>query len=185
MINHELISFTETEVNCADDDHMSSVNRRDFICRSDQVRTSLTPSLPQPVKFPGWKMHERACKLYIFRSYNTYFQCCVSIKKSFHMPVRKRRQKELRVYIFALLLLVFKWHHGSEGVNVCRNVALAEATTRSNPVTAVVCNTPAVCLAGVVQVRVYIIITSWANLSWLCVPKDRKNRRGYTTRNSN
>ena len=30
----------------------------------------LTPSLPQPVKFPGWMMHGRACKQYIFRSYN-------------------------------------------------------------------------------------------------------------------
>ena len=32
----------------------------------------LTPSLPQPVAFPGWKTHGRAaCKEYIFRSYNT------------------------------------------------------------------------------------------------------------------
>ena len=27
--------------------------------------------LPQPVKFPGSKMHVRACKQYISRSYNT------------------------------------------------------------------------------------------------------------------
>ena len=32
------------------------------------------------------------------------------------MPERKRRQKGLRVSNFALLLVVFKWHHGSEGV---------------------------------------------------------------------
>ena len=31
----------------------------------------LTPSLPQPVKFPGWKMHRHACKQYIFRSHST------------------------------------------------------------------------------------------------------------------
>ena len=42
MINHELISFTETEVNCADDDHMSSVNRRDFICRLIKSEFSYT-----------------------------------------------------------------------------------------------------------------------------------------------
>ena len=30
----------------------------------------LTPSLPQPVTFPGKKLHERACKQYMFRSYN-------------------------------------------------------------------------------------------------------------------
>ena len=29
----------------------------------------LTPSLPQPGKFPGWKMERRACKQYIFRSF--------------------------------------------------------------------------------------------------------------------
>ena len=37
--------------------------------------------------------------------------------KILHMTVRKRRQKVLRVSNFALLLVVFKWHHGSEGVN--------------------------------------------------------------------
>ena len=37
---------------------------------------SLTPSLPQPVKFPSWMMHGHACKQYIFRSYNVYFRCC-------------------------------------------------------------------------------------------------------------
>ena len=31
----------------------------------------LAPLLPQPVKFPGWKMHTRTCKQYTFRSYNT------------------------------------------------------------------------------------------------------------------
>ena len=35
----------------------------------------LTPSLPEPVKCSGWKMHRNACKQYIFRSYNFYFQC--------------------------------------------------------------------------------------------------------------
>ena len=30
----------------------------------------LTPSLPQPVKISGWKMHGRACKQYISRFYN-------------------------------------------------------------------------------------------------------------------
>ena len=31
----------------------------------------LTPSLSQPVKFPGWKVHGCACKQSIFQSYNT------------------------------------------------------------------------------------------------------------------
>ena len=76
----------------------------------------LTPSLPHPIKFPGWKMQRRACKQYIFWSYNTYFQCYTFLWKSFHMPVRKK--KGLKVSHVALLLVVFKWLHGSEEVNV-------------------------------------------------------------------
>ena len=83
----------------------------------DVHRSPLTPSLPQPVKFPGWKMHVRASKQYIFRSYKIWFQCYALWWKSFHMPVRKRRQKQLRVLNFALLLVVLKWRHGSEVVN--------------------------------------------------------------------
>ena len=29
---------------------------------------NLFQSMPQPVKFPGWKMHGRACKQYTFRN---------------------------------------------------------------------------------------------------------------------
>ena len=44
-------------------------------------------------------------------------QCCALKKqKNFHMQVRKRKHKGLRVSGFALLVVVFKWHHGSEGV---------------------------------------------------------------------
>ena len=60
----------------------------------------LTPSLPLPVKFPGWKMNGRSCKQYIFRSYNIYFQCCVFWWKSCHMPVRKRKEKDLSLSTF-------------------------------------------------------------------------------------
>ena len=53
-------------------------------------------------------MHGRACKQYIFQSYNTStFNAMRFDKKSFHMPVRKRKQKGLRVSNFALLLVVF------------------------------------------------------------------------------
>ena len=33
------------------------------------------------------------------------------------MPVQERRQTDLRVLNFAILGVVFKRHHGSEGVN--------------------------------------------------------------------
>ena len=50
-----------------------------------------------------------------------YFQCYAFWWKSFHMPVqkrkkKKRRKKGLRVSNFALLLVVYKWHAGSERV---------------------------------------------------------------------
>ena len=80
----------------------------------------LTPSLPQPVKFPGWMMRGRACKEYIFLSY-IYFQFNAFWWKSFYMPVQKRRPKGLRVSNFALLWVVFKWPHGSEGVKHTMN----------------------------------------------------------------
>ena len=76
----------------------------------------LTPSLPQPVKCLGWRMHGRTCKQAIFWSCNIYFRCYAFWWKSFHLPVWKIRQKGLRVSNFTLLWVVFKWHHGSEGV---------------------------------------------------------------------
>ena len=82
---------------------------------------SLTPSLPQPVKFPGWKMRGRACKPYIFRSYNTSTFSAMRLDKNpFTRRCEKRMQKGVRVWDFALLWLVFKWRHGSEGVNLRR-----------------------------------------------------------------
>ena len=81
------------------------------------IEQALTPSLPQPVNFPGCMMHGCACKQNIVRSYNTYFQCYAFWWKSFHLPVRRRRQKDLRVSNFAPLLVLFKWRRGREGVN--------------------------------------------------------------------
>ena len=78
----------------------------------------LTPSRPQPLKFAGWKIYGRACKQYIFRSYSTstFGATRFDKKKYFHRPVRKRRQKGFKVSNFALLWVVFNWHHGGEGV---------------------------------------------------------------------
>ena len=82
----------------------------------------LTPSLPQPVKCLGWKLHERACKQYIFWSYNICSQCFAYSRLSFHMPVQKRKQKGgLRVWNFTLPSVVFKRHNGSEKVKPDNN----------------------------------------------------------------
>ena len=68
----------------------------------------LAASLLPPVAFPGWGMHGCASKQY------NYFRILQHIYDS-HASA-KRRQKGLRVSSFALLFVVFKWHHGSEGV---------------------------------------------------------------------
>ena len=60
----------------------------------------LTPLLPQPVTFPGWKMHARPCKQYSGKT-------------------NKQTNKRLKVWInFRFLVVVFKRRDGSEGVNV-------------------------------------------------------------------
>ena len=75
----------------------------------------LTTSLPQHVQFPGWKMHGRACIQYIFWSHNTStFNVYVLMKVLSRASAEKKTK---RVSNFALLLAVFKWLHGSEGVN--------------------------------------------------------------------
>ena len=58
----------------------------------------LTPSLPRPVKFPGWKTHWRACKQYIFRSCSTSISTqCVSMKiLSLSHASAKQRTKRLQ-----------------------------------------------------------------------------------------
>ena len=92
------------------------------VCRAKSLtqfwrhRCVLTPSLPQSVKFPGWKMHGRACKECIFQSYSTSASNAVHFDENPFTYQVKRRQKGSRVSNFALLLVVFKWHHGSEGV---------------------------------------------------------------------
>ena len=81
----------------------------------------LTASLPQPVKFMGWKVHVHACKHYIFWSCNIYLQCYAFWRNSLQIPMpkkKKKKKKGWRVWDFTLLLVVFKWHHGSERVNI-------------------------------------------------------------------
>ena len=67
---------------------------------TESLQNHFNPSLPPPVKFLGWKTQGRACKQYIFRSYNISFQCYALWWKSFHMPVQKRWQKGLNVSNF-------------------------------------------------------------------------------------
>ena len=63
--------------------------------------------------------------VYFLVLYHIYFQCYAFWWKSFQIPVQKRKLKDLRVSKLALLLVVFKWHHGSERVNslVCQIIS--------------------------------------------------------------
>ena len=101
---------------------MNAEEQRAWVsCDCWQVR-SLAVELVNPVTAParklsGWMMHGCACKQNIFQSCDIYFQCYAFGWRSFHSPVWKRSQKGLRASNFALSWVVFKWHHGSDGVN--------------------------------------------------------------------
>ena len=61
----------------------------------------LTPSLPQPVQFPGWKVHAHACEQYIFRPCNkSNFSTVHLIKIHLHANVKKKTKI---VYWFQIL----------------------------------------------------------------------------------
>ena len=69
----------------------------------------LTPSLPQPVKFPGWKMHGRAGKQYIFWSYNTStFNVYVLMKGLLHDASAKKKTGWLKGFKFRTFIGHFK-----------------------------------------------------------------------------
>ena len=76
---------------------------------------SLTPSLPQPVKFPGWKMHERACEQYIFRSCNTAtFNAIgfVGCPSTWNAKKKTERLKGFTFYIFVGHFQATSWLKG-------------------------------------------------------------------------
>ena len=72
----------------------------------------LTPSLLQPVNFPGGKMQGRACKQHIFRSYNpsTFNAMRLDVNTYILMPVQK--EKTRTVSDFTLFYWSF-WHVAS------------------------------------------------------------------------
>ena len=66
-------------------------------------------------------MHGRACKQYIFRSYNnSHSMLCVLMKILSHASEKKKTQILKGFGFPAFLLAVFKWYRGSEGVK-CEN----------------------------------------------------------------
>ena len=61
-------------------------NQTKFLLPNEEI-SCLTPSLPQPVKFPSWKLHTRAWKRYIFQSFNK------SISQSFNNSISRSFNK--------------------------------------------------------------------------------------------
>ena len=106
---------------------------------------ALTPSLPQPVKFLGWKVHtythtythtHARTHTHIHRQTHAYtLYTGVSANSIFFHPIillfsmlyvfmkillhanMKKKTKRLKISNFTLLLVVFKWHQSSERVN--------------------------------------------------------------------
>ena len=55
--------------------------------------STLTPSLPQPVNFPGSKKYGRACKQYIFRFYNTSIFSAICFDED-HFTYQSEKESE-------------------------------------------------------------------------------------------
>ena len=89
-----------------------------LLCGTGEVPTTLTPSLPQPVKFPGSKIHGRACKQCISSPITHLLWMLYVSMKILSRDSAKNKTETVTFSNFALLLVVVKWHHGSEGVNV-------------------------------------------------------------------
>ena len=85
----------------------------------------LTPSLPQPVKFPGWQMPTYACKQHIWWSYNkSTFNTVRSDRNPFTCSC-KRRKKTLIISRLVILLVVFSESTALKGLIISCNVIWA------------------------------------------------------------
>ena len=59
-----------------------------------------TPSLPEPVKRPGWKMHRRTSKQYIFWSYSNLFSSLCILMEILSHASAKMKAKRLTGFKF-------------------------------------------------------------------------------------
>ena len=79
----------------------------------DFFLSSLTPSLPQLVKFLGWEMHGHACTQYILGSCDTSACNAVRFDENPFTCQCEKEDRSLRVSYFAPLLVIFKWRHNN------------------------------------------------------------------------
>ena len=90
----------------------------DSVCNVLEQAGMLTPSLFQPVGFPGQKSTCACLQIMYFAVlWQIHFQCCALWWKCFHLLTGGRRKpKGFGISNFALLSLVTKWHRGHERV---------------------------------------------------------------------
>ena len=93
----------------------------------------LTPSLPHHVQFLGWKMHAHVHKQYIFPSCNKSPSILHFDGNPFTCVMWKRKRKCLRISNFTYLLVVLKWHDGSERVNEYIRVYITQCSFCERP----------------------------------------------------
>ena len=92
-----------------------------------QLVTAINPITAPACTISGLKEARTRLQRVYFPVLWHLLQCYVFWWSSFHMPpVRNRKQKGLKVSHLVLLLVVFKWLHGSEGVK-----RTTETTTRA------------------------------------------------------
>jgi len=74
-------------------------DQRDGSCidagKGNSFCETLTPSLPDSVKYPGRKMHGHACRLYIFWSYfRSVFNAMLFMKILAHVSAKRRKKAQ-------------------------------------------------------------------------------------------
>ena len=103
----------------------------------------LTPSLPQPVKFPGRKRKNNNKKQQLrfpfCDNFNQLSVLCFLMEVLSHVNVKRKPKNALKALQFTLLLVVFKWNHGSKWVNVALVFSLESVCC--DTVTQVCCDT--------------------------------------------
>ena len=67
----------------------------------------LTPSLPQPVKFPSWNTHSHGCNPNISPSYNIFLILCILMQILWHASAENR--KDFRFLHFISKLVRHVW----------------------------------------------------------------------------
>ena len=115
-------------------------------------------------------MHIHTCKQCIFQSYNSSTISAMHFDENRFTCQRENKEKGLWVSNFTRLLVVFKWHPGSEGITVTLHIICADLATDSVLLYAVLLWTSHVLCADMAMWgchRVGAVLQSWPHLQKL------------------